>query len=129
MRVDASHRSWHVSDANGLHDVLAWRDKRGGARFWLSEGLEPYPVLAITVTGELADVMYFPEEGHPGFRCLGGEGLPKDGSTTFVFDACDPWTGEDSPNEFIVSLRTACSIGVDFLQRKQMSEAVSWLEL
>jgi hypothetical protein len=129
VRVDASHRSWQVCDASGLHDVLTWRDKRGGARFWLSEGLEQYPVLAITVTGELADVMFYPEESHPGFRCLGGQGLPKGGSTTFVFDGCDPWTGEDSPNEFVVSLNSASLIAVEFLEKKQMSVAVSWLEL
>jgi hypothetical protein len=129
VRVDAYHRTWQVRDANGLHDVLTWRDKRGGARFFLSEDVDQYPMLAITITGELADVMFFLEEGHPGFRCLGGQGLSKDGSTTFVFDGCDPWTGEDSPNEFVVSLNSAYLIAAEFLQRKRMSEAESWLEL
>jgi hypothetical protein len=129
VRVDASHRSWQVSDGDGLRAVLAWRDKRGGAQFWLSEELEKYPVLAITVTSEVAHVIYFPREGHAGFRCLGGQGLPKDGSTTFFFDRCDPATGEEAPNEFVVPLETARSIAAEFLRTKQMSEVVSWLEL
>ena len=129
MQVETSYRSWQVNDVNGLQDVLAWRDNRGGAQFWLSDELVKYPVLAIRVTGELTNVFFFPKEGHPGFRCVGGEGLPKNESTTFVFDGCDPWTGEDSPNEFVVPLKTACSIAAEFLWKKEMSKAVSWLEL
>ena len=129
MQVDASRRSWQVSDANTLQEVLAWRDNRGGAEFWLCEGPEHYPILGIRVTGELTNVFFFPHKGHPGFRCLGGEGLPEDELTTFVFDGCDPWTGEDSPNEFVVPLKTACSIAAEFLWKKEMSKAVSWLEL
>ncbi len=127
MQIDASCRSWQVSDPNGLQDVLAWRDKRGGAQFWLSDGPKKYPVLAIRITGEVTNVFFFPHEGHAGFRCLGG--LPKSESTTFVFDGCDPWTGEDSPNEFVIPLKTACSIAAEFLHTREMSKAVCWLEL
>src|SRR5262249_4186533 len=115
----AYRRSWEVKDVKGLEDALAWRDARGGTEFWLSHDEEKYPVLAMRVTGELADVTFFPEEGHPGFRCLGGKGLTKGGSTTLGFEGCAPATGEDAPNEFVVPFETAYSIAMEFFQRKQ----------
>ena len=81
MQVHGVRRSWQVDDIQGLKRVLAWRDARGGAIFWLSGEDVRYPCLGIRVSGNIADVHYFPEEGHPGFRCLGGEGLPEDGET------------------------------------------------
>src|SRR5579862_4714393 len=38
-----------------------------------------YPTLAIRISGQVADVTYFPNGDHSGFRCLGGEGLSNDG--------------------------------------------------
>ena len=86
-------------------------------------------MLVITVTHELAQATLFPREGHAGFRCLGGRGLSEDGSTTFVVDGCDPASGEETPNEFVVALETARSIAAEFLQTKRMSAALSWFEL
>ncbi len=97
--------------------------------FWLSHGDQEYPCLGIRVTGDFADVHFFPHNGHPGFQCLGGEGLPVDEMTTLVFEGCDPTTGEESPNEFIVPFSTALSIATEFLLHRRMSDAVSWFEL
>jgi len=91
--------------------------------------MQNYPVLAIRVTGELADVTFLPEQGHPGCRCLGGEGLPRHASTMLVFNGCDPADGEETANKFVVPFETACSVAMDFFQKKQMSEAVAWFEL
>ena len=128
MRLDTTSKSWGVSNLNGLEDALAWRDSRGGALFWLSHE-EEFPLLAIRISGESADVSFFPKEGHPGFRCLGGEGLPRDQNTSFVFEGCDPTTGEDTPNEFVVSLETASSVAIEFFRKKRMSDNVPWFEL
>jgi hypothetical protein len=86
-------------------------------------------LLAIRVTGALADVHYFPNEDHPGFRCLGGDGLPDGGTTTLVFPGCDPATGEETPNEFVVSFETARRIAREFFYSRQMSPGFSWFEL
>jgi hypothetical protein len=117
-----------VDDVESLEEVLAWRDARGGGVFWLTHG-EQYPSLAIRVSGNLADVHFFPRDGHPGFRCLGGEGMPGGGSMKFVFQGCDPASGEDTPNEFVVTLSTAKSIANEFLRSKRMTGNVSWSEL
>jgi hypothetical protein len=118
-----------VDDDKSLEGALAWRDDRGGGIFWLTPDEERYPALAIRVSGDVADVHYFPRDGHPGFRCLGGHGLPEGGFATLVYQGCDPGSGEQTPNEFVVPLETARSVAKDFLHSKHMSEAVSWFEL
>jgi len=129
LRIEGYHRSWEVKNAKDLRKVLAWRDHRGGAMFWLAHDDKKYPCLAIRVTGESADVHFFPEDRHPGFRCLGGEGLPEDGLTTFVYEGCDPATGEQTPNHFVVPFRTAVDIATEFLKTERRSEAMSWFAL
>src|SRR4051812_8518421 len=108
---------------------MASRDDKGGALFYITPDEEQYPSLAIRVTKDYADVHYFPYDGHAGFRCLGGEGLPKDGWTNFVYQGCQPGTGEETPNKFILPFATACSVAKAFLRTGQRSDAVKWLEL
>ena len=129
MRVDRCGRTWQVADDKSLDAALASRDDRGGGMFWLTPEPERYPTLALRVSGEVADVHYFPWDGHPGFRCLGGDGLPNGGSTTLVYEGCDPATGEETPNEFVIPFETALAIAKEFFRTKQMSAAVSWFEL
>jgi hypothetical protein len=130
VRVDEFTRSWQVTNAKDLAAALACRDEKGGALFFMTpNGEQQYPSLAIRVTKDYADVHYFPFDGHPGFRCLGGVGLPKDGWTSFVYQGCDPGTGEETPNEFIIPFATACEIAEEFLRSGQRSDAVEWLVL
>ncbi len=129
MRVDGYDRSWQVRDVKELQEALAWRDARGGAIFWLSDDEDKYPAFAMRVSGDLADVHFFPKEGHPGFRGIGGEGLPADGSTRLVFQGCDPGSGEETPNDFILPFPTASSIATEFFLHKRMSSGITWLEL
>lgn len=57
------------------------------------------------------------------------EGLPDGGTTSFVYEGCDPATGESTPNEFVVPFLIARFVAYDFLLRGTMSEAVSWFEV
>ncbi|HZL87772.1 MAG TPA: hypothetical protein VFB96_05295 [Pirellulaceae bacterium] len=129
MRIDGYLQTWQVADDKSLDAALAWRDDRGGGEFWISPDEERFPTLAIRVSGEVADVHYFPRDGHPGFRCLGGDGLPEGGFTILVYQGCDPATGEQTPNEFVVPFDTARAIAWEFFRTKGMSAAVSWFEL
>ena len=129
MRVDGSYQSWQVANLEDLDAALTWRDDRGGGLFWLTPDDDRYPSLALRVGGCLADVTYFPKEGHPGFRCLGGDGLPKGGLTTLVYQGADPASGEVTPNEFIVSFETAHSVAVQFFVSGQRPDVVPWFEL
>jgi hypothetical protein len=68
LLVDFDYRSWLVDDEESLTETLAMRDSRGGAEFWLAHGDREFPRLAIRVTGDIADVIFFPKDDHPGFR-------------------------------------------------------------
>ena len=129
MRVQGYGQAWQVNDIAGLQTALAWRDVRGGALLWLAPNQENYPTLAIRISGKIADINYFPHEGHPGFRVVGGEGLVEGEMSTLVFDGCDPASGEETPNEFVVPIETAVLVATEFFQTKQMSKAVDWFEL
>jgi hypothetical protein len=129
LLVGAGHQAWQVRNEADLDAVLAWRDGRGGAMFWLSPDEEEFPALAIRVTGDVGDVTYFPQDGHPSSRLLGGEGLPEGGLTTLVYEGCDPGSGEQTPNEFVVPFETARAVAREFLRTGQRAAAVSWFEL
>jgi hypothetical protein len=118
-----------VADGKSLDAALAWRDERGGGTFWLTPDETRYPALAIRVSPDLADVHYFPCDGHPGYRCFGGDGVPEGGYTTLVYQGADPATGEQTPNEFVVPFETARAIAGEFFRTERMSDAESWFEL
>jgi hypothetical protein len=129
MRIGGYRKMWQVSDAESLATALTWRDAVGGGIFWLSPDDEEFPTLSVRVSGEVADVHYFPYEGHPGYRCLGGESLPEGGMTTFVYEGAGPSTGEETPNEFVVSFETARSLAAEFFHTAKKPECVKWFEL
>src|SRR4051794_8810417 len=124
VRVDGHRRTWEVADLPGLAEALAWRDERGGAMLWLAPDDAQYPALALRISGGVADVHYFPRGGHPGFRCLGGDGLPAGGMARLVYEGADPATGEDTPNEFVVPVALAGEVAAEFFRSQQMSPAV-----
>jgi hypothetical protein len=125
VRIVRHGRTWKVDDVKGLQEVLTSRDSPGGGDFWLSHDDEEYPCLAIRLSGNVADVHFFPGDCQAVFRCLGGDGMPDDGSTLFVFEGCDPGYGEETPNDFVIPVGTAVSIAKEFFLRKRMSDAVS----
>jgi hypothetical protein len=129
VRLGGYRSMWRVDDVESLDAALAWRDARGGGIFWLSPDDDEYPTLAVRVSGEVADVSYFPREGHPGYRCLGGEGLPEGGMTTLVYEGAEPSTGEETPNEFVVSFERARSLASEFFRTKERPGTVPWFEL
>jgi hypothetical protein len=129
MQISSAGRTWQVDDADALRTALEWRDSRGGAEFWLAHQGGAYPWLALRLTASAADLHYFPAAGHPGFRCLGGAGLPAGGLTKLVYDGCDPADGEDVPNEFIVPAATAARLAEAFFRSGEKSPQAQWAEL
>jgi len=76
----------------------------------------------------VADVQFFPHEDHPGFRCIGGDGLPE-GDTRLIYEGADPASGEETSNEFIMPFEIALAIASEFLRTKQMAKNETWYEL
>ena len=65
MRVEWCGKSWLVVDIEGLTAALARRDDHNGGKFWLTPDEGWYPALAIRISGDVADVHYFPSDCHP----------------------------------------------------------------
>jgi hypothetical protein len=132
MRIKGHDRQWDAHDEAALERVLRFRDDVGGALFWLAPDDDQYPAVAIRVSGELADVHYFPEEGHPGFRALAelSRAEVQGGAmTTLVYEGCDPATGEETPSEFVLPVSRAIDLAAEFYRTGGRSPAISWLEL
>jgi len=131
MKIEGQHCKWHAQDEATIQQVLEFRDEVGGAVFWLARDDARYPTLAIRISGDMADVHYFPHEGHPGFRAL-AEPSVREGQPTnflFIYEGCDPATGEETPSEFVIPLSTAIALAKEFHRSGARSSAVSWFEL
>lgn len=120
MRLEGNGRSCLIEDEASLGKALAYRDRRGGAQLWLSPNNADFPCLAFRISGEVGDIHYFPEEGHPGFRRLGGKDLLLGGVTVLVFEGCDPGDGEESQNAFIISSKKIVGVAKSFLCMKNI---------
>jgi hypothetical protein len=132
MRIDGHHREWSEADETTLEQVLRFRDRVGGGQFWLCHDDGAYPAVAIRVSGDVADVHYFPFDGHPGFRALPSPSVRLDhggGTTTLLYERCDPSSGEQSPSEFIVSVDAAVSLAREFFRTGSRPSGASWFEL
>jgi len=129
MRIEGHHRRWNASDETALEDVLRFRDDLGGAQFWITDDDDPFPAVAIRLSGDFADVHYFPHDGHPGFRALAETPPPAGQTTTFIYEGCDPPTGEETPSEFVLLASTAIDVAKEFQRTGTRSPVLSWFEL
>lgn len=127
MLLEFNGQTQVVESPVALREAIRVRDSRGGAQFWISEGPRSFSCLAVRVSGDLADAHYFPDEGHPGFRCLASS--PPDRSVLFVFEGCDPGVGERVPAEFVLSLGELDAVVSEFASTQRMCPSSSWLEL
>lgn len=135
MHVTLASKEYVVESEAELRAALENRDARGGAEFWLtytpptSGKIPEYPILNLRIHESLAVATYFPDSGHPGFRCYGNQTLDSNRMTTFVFEGSDPSTGEEEPNEFILDVETAIGIASEFLNDSDLPKSRQWLEL
>ena len=132
MRISGYHREWDAHDEAGLDRVLEFRDAVGGAEFWLSIKDDSYPVVSIRVSGALADVHYFPEEGHPGFRALAAPESTQEQEAPdvrFRYEGCDPASGEDVPGQFVLPFSVALDLAREFYRTGAQPSSAAWFEL
>lgn len=128
MWVEGHNRKWEVEDEAELERVLQFRDVVGGAQFWLGFPSQRYPVLAIRVSGDMADFHYFAHEGHAGFRALSEPTLAR-GDAVFVYEGSDPASGEKVPGRFVLPSSRVTGVARGFFRTHERPTSVSWLEL
>ena len=132
MRIQGHRREWRAADEVALEEVLRFRDRAGGGLFWLRPDDGSYPAVAIRISGDLADVHYFPLAGHPGFRALASPSrrpIYGGATATLVYEGCDPSSGEESPTEFVIPVDTAVSLGREFFRTGTRPSSTPWFEL
>jgi hypothetical protein len=126
--VAGQHHEREIVGDDALASTLHFRDARGGADLWVSDAPGSFPCLAIRLSGPLATIHFFPKEGHPGFRCT-APGSPENGATRFVFEGCDPASGESVPTKFVLSVNDAERVLRHFHHSRQMLDRFDWFEL
>ena len=127
-----SHRGEESAESpEELEHILLHRDSRGGGEFWISEVAGAFPCLLVGFSAEVAHVIWFPSEEHPGFRCLCLLDCPTlEGTfTLFVWDGCDPGTGELIPNEFVLDRSIASRVARQFFSSTVLPQGYEWFEL
>jgi hypothetical protein len=127
LLVECWRTSTTVESDAQLEALLLQRDPVGGNWFWLKGADGSFPVLAMRTSGDWFELHYFPDAEHAGFRCE-GERQPT-GMHVFRFVGCDPASGEEIPNEFVLSREVATTIAKQFLRDRRCPTGVAWLEL
>lgn len=55
--------------------------------------------------------------------------LPSRGTALFVYEGCDPASGESVPNAFVTTATRAQSLAAEFFDTQQLPASGSWFEL
>ena len=108
--------------------ALSKRDHAGMNSFWLSHGTEKFPAINMMVNGDLAYLLYFPDDDHPGYASVGNlPHLPRGGITNFFHDpGGEPF---DILNEAVVPFSDAMKVAHEFAVSKQMPKCIPWNSL
>lgn len=128
MIQDLRRNVFNVSESADIDRVLTTRYGSGVNSFWLSDGTNLYPLMALMVTRELAYLWYTPSEDHPGFVPVGtAQGLQTGGTTTFFMDNED--VEEMIPNDQIVPFSVALVAAKEFSASMRLPQCMKWFEL
>jgi hypothetical protein len=123
--LDSAH---DVTTRPEIEAALSRRDNAGMNSFWLSHGTEKFPAINIMVNGDLAYVLYFPEERHPGYASVGNlSHLSRGGITNFFHDpGGEPF---DIRNEAVVPFSDAMKVAQEFSTSKHLPKCIPWNSL
>ena len=71
MRIQDYDTVWDVTAPAEIEAALRTRHEGGRNAFWLTHGSNNSPAIYTMVMGDLAYVLYFPKDRHPGFSSIG----------------------------------------------------------
>ncbi len=128
MRIHDYDAVWHVTSPTDIEAAL--RKRHGGERngFWLFHGPDKFPAMSIMVVGDLAYLLYFPNDEHPGFASTDAvPGLSPGGVTTFYPD--DSNETFEIFNDSIVRFADALKVAQEFAISPALPKSIQWYEL
>jgi Immunity protein Imm1 len=125
MRIEDYESICNVADPADIAAALSERYGAGCNAFWLSHGDKENPALSILVNGELAYLLYFPKEGHPGLASVGNlHGLTPEGFSEFFPDQSND--SFDIMNEAVVPFSDALKAAQEFSISGTLPKCMEW---
>jgi len=119
------HEAYTLS---ALKEILCKRYGPNVNGFWISHDDQQRPVISLLVKEDLATLIYFPSEDHPGFIPVGGiEGLSGTDCTTFRGDTIEQ--GLEVPNSQVIQFASALNVAEEFFKSKSLPKSIDWTEL
>jgi len=125
MKIEHFGGLAEVGDDASLDEVLSKRFGEDVNEFWIS-GDEKYPALTIQVRGPLSCLLYYPEEGHPGFISVGEDG---DEDEVVVFRTNTPTEEIEVSADAVVPFEQARRAAHEFMTSTSKPASVEWSEL
>jgi Immunity protein Imm1 len=126
MQVSAIEREYQVKSREELESVLMRRVLNNENQFWLNHDGQEYPVLAISVKGEIAYVYYVPYDRCAGFQSIGRIHGLQGHSTDFSIGLHDTISVQ---NEFVVPFSAALNAANEFFESADLPSSIEWYEL
>lgn len=96
--------------------------------FWITDNESENPCLVILINKAIANLTYFPEDGHPGFQSFENEnGLDSNGYSIFYTNT--PEEEIEISNEMVVPVELALKTAKEFFESMEMPTSIKWMNL
>jgi hypothetical protein len=127
MRIEDYDSVCDVTSPADIEAALSKRHGNGINAFWLSHGSKLHPVMSILVKGDLAYVLYIPNEDHPGFASVSElpAARPHETSIFFVTPNEKAWI----LNGAVVPFSDALKAAQEFAVSATIPRSIGWFEL
>lgn len=95
--------------------------------FWLYQGDEQYPSIAILAKEDFANIHYFPKERHPGFQSVADKPVANPRETTVFFNR--PTEEVWITNYSIIPFSDALKVAQEFAVSPKLPKCITWTEM
>lgn len=109
-----------------VFDVLKIRFNESVNEFWITDDEKENPCLAVLVNNDMANVTFFPSDGHPGFQSAGND---KDAEGYTVFYTNTPEEEIEISNDMIITFEQAVQAVEEFFVTKSKPLCIEWVDL
>jgi hypothetical protein len=127
MRIEDFDSECDMTKPADVEAALNKRHRGGINAFWLRHGTERFPAICILVKGDIANVHFFPREGHPGFTSVANVSGPSSNETSVFF--ARPTEKAWVRNDALVPFSDALKAAQEFAVSKTMPKCIQWFEL
>lgn len=118
----------YTDTVDGLKKVLSKRFGDDVNEFWITENESDNPCLAILINKTLANLTFFPEDGHPGFQSFGNENDLVPGGYS-VFYTNTPEEEIEINNDMVIPVEDAVKAAEEFFANNEIPTSVKWMNL